>query len=582
MTGRYQVMPPTQDKWMAYEEINKVVMKCFEKNMSIREAATYLDRRGVRGPNGVVIGENYIQNLLDDEGIPIEEEDDEEEENPQYTSGDKFLEELDQLEIRKTRPMQQTGQGGDASQPIQPPPETFQQLPPDQQFFQHPPPQVPNVIYPKHYNPEYDHIREDVERRRKKRRGGRDRSRRGRRGQRYRDDFYEDEDEDEYEEFYDDEYDDEDDFDESPRRRRPRPRGRGMDVLEIPPPKTNLDRFVELLEQAREEGNKGLMKIAVDGIYQNMQGGGQAGGLDPDMKNIMNTLLARAFPESPPPSPPTSSKPFQNVEDVLDLMGKFQRTLGGGGGEGGEKPSENIEMANIISGTVRDVMGEARDIVYDVTGTGGGRRRTQQQHQVAMSRCPSCHGVIPYDSKICGYCGMRFGGGPSPAQQQQPPPQPPPAALPAPQSPQDEALAAMQQAPPAVSLNPQFTPQEIDQLDGHLHKLCNYIQNDDDPTVKSKMIWGLCDEEEKKSLLFAGVMGRDRLYRIARMLADHFPNFGSYWGILQEPHAREWVHDALETFKLCSMEEGFRPPKEEYAKMLATVSQKLGVEVKEV
>lgn len=363
--------------------------------------------------------------------------------------------------------------------------------------------------------------------------------------------------------------------------------------LIVPRPRTTLETFKQMLEEAEEKGNLALAQMAVDGIYSEINKGAHGGGTDDKIWELFKLQLESGKGKS------KLSELKELTEIVKNLMPAQP-----------EGKSEAVQMAEVMSGTSLEIAREAKDTALQITGS---------KHEAdKMGKCPSCNKMIPMDSLYCAYCGLAFKqkfeveGEEAEEEDEeevkarqradmekkkradiarravagrrpQPPPPRPSASQPTPQPVKPQAPAPQPAAPPPAPApqpaGPAISPEERAAILHNLKRLANFIAAKDDPVLKTQALFKAGDGDDRKQGLFLAIVGRERLLKAARRLIQEHKelvDFQNYVELCDSVDGRAWIDTSfMELMKQAKLN-GILLKKEEAATMLDKVEARLG------
>jgi len=129
---------------------------------------------------------------------------------------------------------------------------------------------------------------------------------------------------------------------------------------------------------------------------------------------------------------------------------------------------------------------------------------------------------------------------------------------------------------------PQYTPAERAGILENLKRLSNFIVNKDDPVTKTQALYKAGDDNDRKNALLLAIIGRERLLVAAKRLIQEVPDLGEflqYVELCDSVEGRKWIDQSFDEIKGQSRLMGVTLKREEAAKLLEKVEQKLGFRI---
>jgi hypothetical protein len=137
---------------------------------------------------------------------------------------------------------------------------------------------------------------------------------------------------------------------------------------------------------------------------------------------------------------------------------------------------------------------------------------------------------------------------------------------------------------PPAEPQPQRPPVERDPASilRHLKRLVQFAANGDDPVLKARAIFKVCDEEDKKASLFQTMIGLHRLIEVARcVLREHseLSEYAVYIMAGDSSECRSWITKMFNEIELQARRTDIKVTEEEAAEMLETMESRIGFRV---
>jgi len=325
--------------------------------------------------------------------------------------------------------------------------------------------------------------------------------------------------------------------------------------------KTKLETYIFNFNEARKLGDDTLARTMMLGIATEMDKEESSGG-DKYFK-LVETML-------------------KNKTESGDTVDQFSKMMGVMGPYMGGQQSETVAITEAITGSVNHFTTEVKDTILVATG--------KSDVGDTVAKCPMCQKLVPADSVQCPYCSAQFQRAPQEgvSQQQPGPPQgmagryqeqgaPPPPQQQAPPPQQPQGAPPPQQPPPPQQAQNDQT--QFDVLKPYISQLSNFIVQKNDPATVADMFWGGTLPEDRSKVLFAIILGAERIQYILERLIPRFPDMKQQYDIISSVYGNTFLIKGHVRLKAHIDNEGLKVQKGVIPKMKADLEQIIGFEI---
>ena len=132
---------------------------------------------------------------------------------------------------------------------------------------------------------------------------------------------------------------------------------------------------------------------------------------------------------------------------------------------------------------------------------------------------------------------------------------------------------------PEVPAAPNITDEERASIPRVIKRFASFAAAGDDPILKTRALFRIGDEEDRKQGLFLAIIGRERLISAARRLIQEYKELGEYNLYVlacDSPDGRVWIDTSFEEIMLQARLSSLLLKKEEGGAMLDKLEARLG------